>query len=106
MEALPRVSLGLPLGGSRHAGAWAAALRPPSLALANRAWLRLGLLLHRVVNPLVMAILFYLAVMPIGLLLRVCGKDVLRLKLERTAESYWIVRTDERPISQSLRQQF
>jgi len=53
-----------------------------------------------------MAILFYLAVMPIGLLLRVCGKDVLRLKLERTAESYWIVRTDERPISQSLRQQF
>jgi hypothetical protein len=44
--------------------------------------------------------------LPIGLLLRLFGKDVLRLKWDRKAGSYWIKRADRRPLSQSMRQQF
>jgi saxitoxin biosynthesis operon SxtJ-like protein len=79
---------------------------PKALTLPNKAWLRLGLVLHTIVNPVVMAILFYFTFLPIGLLLRLFDKDVLRLKWEREAKSYWIPRTDTRPLDESMRQQF
>jgi hypothetical protein len=79
---------------------------PKALTLPNKAWLKLGLLLHRMANPVVMAILFYLTILPIGLLLRLWGKDLLRLKWDSKAASYWIDRTDRRPVDQSMRQQF
>ena len=79
---------------------------PAALGPLNKAWLRLGLLLYRVVNPVVMAILFYGTILPIGLVLRACGKDVLRLQWDRGAPSYWIARSEERPLSESMRQQF
>ena len=80
--------------------------RPDALATPNRAWLRFGLLLHRVVNPVVMAFLFYVTILPIGLILRLVGKDVLHLRWDRKAGSYWIKRADQRPLSKSMRQQF
>ena len=81
--------------------------RPAALAPLNRAWLRLGLLLYRVVNPVVMAILFYLTMLPIGLIMRAAGKDLLRLKRDKGASTYWLPRDDEqRPVSESMRQQF
>jgi|RhiMetdeSRZDD1v2_1073273.scaffolds.fasta_scaffold06141_10 hypothetical protein len=83
-----------------------ALLRPATLAPLNTAWLKLGLLLYRVVNPMVMAVLFYGTVLPIGVILRASGKDVLRLKWDRKARSYWIARTEERPVTESMRQQF
>jgi hypothetical protein len=101
--------------GSHWAYAWGAPAlfliifalwRPAVLAPLNRAWLRLGLVLYRVVNPVVMAILFYLTILPIGLLMRALGKDLLRLKRDSRAKSYWLPRSDERPISESMRQQF
>ena len=79
---------------------------PAALAGLNRAWLKLGLLLYRVVNPLVMAILFYVTILPIGLILRATGKDLLRLKWDASAQSYWLPRTEQRPWSESMRQQF
>src|SRR5262245_36497824 len=83
-----------------------AVLRPAALAPLSRAWLRLGALLYRVVNPVVMAVLFYGTVVPIGIIMRACGKDVLRLKWDRKTPSYWIARTEERPLAESMRQQF
>jgi hypothetical protein len=80
--------------------------RPDALTSLNRLWLRFGLLLHRIVSPVVMVFLFYVTMLPIGLLLRLFGKDVLRLKWDRKAGSYWIKRADRRPLSQSMRQQF
>src|ERR1700730_8516750 len=50
-------------------------LAPWVLAPFNRLWFRLGLVLHHVVNPIVMALLFYGAVVPMGLLLKARGKD-------------------------------
>jgi Saxitoxin biosynthesis operon protein SxtJ len=84
----------------------AALLRPSLLALPNMIWLKLGLLLHLIVNPIIMALLFFGTILPIGLLMRVLGKDPLRLRLDKAADSYWLPRSDERPQSEAMRQQF
>lgn len=83
-----------------------ALLRPQLLSAPNQLWLKLGLLLHRIVNPIIMAVLFYGTILPVGLLMRVLGKDPLRLRLDKTAASYWLTRSDERPPSEAMRQQF
>jgi hypothetical protein len=85
----------------------AAALRRPKLlAGPNRIWLQLGLLLHRIINPVIMAVLFYSTILPIGLLMRLFGKDPLRRRLDKNIASYWLARLDERPPSEAMRQQF
>ena len=83
-----------------------ALLWPRLLAGPNRLWLKLGLLLHRIVNPVIMALLFYGTILPVGLLMRLLGKDPLRLRLDKTAASYWLPRSDARPQSEAMRQQF
>lgn len=79
---------------------------PHSLESLNRLWFRFGLLLHAVVNPLVMALLFYGAVLPTGLVMRFLGHDMIRLKRDPNADSYWIVRTPPGPRPESLKDQF
>ncbi|WP_155253687.1 hypothetical protein [Bradyrhizobium japonicum] len=83
-----------------------ALLRPAWLSLPNSLWLKLGLLLHRLVSPVIMAILFYGTILPIGLLMRALGKDPLRLRLEKDVKSYWLPLTDDRQPNASMRQQF
>ena len=83
-----------------------ALLRPRLLALPNQLWSKLGLLLHRIVNPVIMAILFYGTIAPVGLLMRLFGKDPLRRGLDKNIASYWLARSDERPASEAMRQQF
>ena len=75
----------------------AALIRPGVLHSLNLIWLKFGLLLHRVVNPVIMALLFYGTVLPTGLVMRMLGKDLLRLKREPDADSYWIVRQPPGP---------
>src|SRR5580704_4564003 len=81
----------------------AALARAQVLNPLNRLWLRFGLLLHRVVNPVVMALVFYGAVWPTGLVMRWMGRDLLRLKLEPDAASYWIVRQPPGPSPETMR---
>src|ERR1700688_3540569 len=69
----------------------AAFVRPAVLHPLNLLWLKCGLLLHRVVNPIVMALIFYGTVLPTGLAMRMLGKDMLRLKRQPGADSYWVV---------------
>ena len=90
------------------AGAFAAAALfvPRALHPLNRLWLALGLLLHRLVNPVVMAVMFYGAILPMALLLRALGKDLLRLKREPQAASYWIAREPPAPAPGSMSKQF
>jgi predicted membrane metal-binding protein len=80
---------------------WTAPLRP-----LNRAWLKLGLLLSKIVSPIVMMVLFYATVTPIGVLMRLAGKDPLRLRRDATAASYWIPREPPGPAPDSMKQQF
>ena len=79
---------------------------PSALAPLNRLWLRLGLVLYKVMNPLVMGLVFFTTVVPIGLVLRAVGKDPLRLRREPAAASYWIRREPPGPEPDTMKQQF
>jgi predicted membrane metal-binding protein len=80
---------------------WTAPLRP-----LNRLWLKLGLLLSKVVSPVVLMVLFYATVTPIGVLMRWTGKDPLRLRRNSAVASYWIPREPPGPAPDSMKQQF
>lgn len=80
--------------------------RPSLLAPLNRVWARLGLHLGKITNPLVTGLMFYLVVTPLGIVLRVLGKDPLRLRLEPGAKSYWIERRPPGPAGDTMRHQF
>jgi len=79
---------------------------PRVLAPLNRVWMRVGALLHAIVSPVVLAVMFYLLVAPIGLLWRLLGKDPLRLRFEPNAASYWIERSPPGPEPETFTNQF
>ncbi len=84
----------------------AALVAPKALALLNRAWTALGTLLHAVINPIVLGILFYLVFTPFGWVLRRLGKDFLRLRPAPDAQTYWIARQPPGPPPESMSRQF
>jgi cell division protein FtsW (lipid II flippase) len=102
----------------RHAGAWpywagaAAAillvslLAPGTLAPMARLWMRLALALSKVMTPVIMAVIFFGSVLPTGFLMRLFGKDPLRLKWHEKDATYWIARTPEGPAPESFTRQF
>ena len=83
-----------------------ALMRPSLLAPLNRIWLGLGAVLHRVVNPLVMGLMFFAVITPTALILKLIGKDLLRRRFSPGAKSYWIPRQPPGPEPQSMRNQF
>lgn len=84
----------------------AALLWPAALRALSALWFRLGLLLHRVVNPLIMGFLFFVLFTPLGLTLRARGRDLLRLRRDPDAASYWIPREPPGPKPGSMSKQF
>lgn len=92
--------------GSAVAMGLSALLMPRVLRPLNRAWTRLGLLLGRIVTPVVLFLLFVVAFVPLGLLLRLRGFDPLRLELEPGKETYWIDRDPPGPSPDTLVRQF
>jgi hypothetical protein len=89
------------------AGFAACALGAPHwLQPLNKLWFRFGLLLNAVVSPLVMALIFFLAITPTALLMRALGKRPLALAFDRDAPSYWIHRTPPGPPPDTLTRQF
>ena len=80
-----------------------ACVAPKLLAIPNKLWFKLGLALGAVVAPVVMALVYFTTVVPIGLIMRLMGKDMLRQKLNKNAKSYWIVR--DQPMG-SMKDQF
>jgi hypothetical protein len=84
----------------------AALLGPAKLHPLNLLWLKFGLLLHRVVNPVLMALIFYGTVLPTGMVARLMGKDLLRQKWQPDADSYWIPRTPPGPAPETMKDQF
>ena len=75
--------------------------RPPLLGPLNRLWTKFGLLLAAVVSPVVLGLIFYLCITPIGFLMRLFGKDPMRLRLDPEAETYWIRREPPGPPPES-----
>ncbi|MBL8324581.1 MAG: hypothetical protein JNJ89_06440 [Rubrivivax sp.] len=83
-----------------------AVVLPRVLAPLNRVWMKFGLLLAAVISPIALAILFYVVFTPVGLLMRLFGKDPLKLARDKDAASYWVPRTPPGPRPDSMKQQF
>lgn len=81
-------------------------VKPSLLHPLNVVWSKFGLLLNKVTNPLIMGVLFYGVMTPVALIMRLAGKDPLRLKRDVAATSYWIERNPPGPKPESMAQQF
>jgi hypothetical protein len=81
-------------------------IRPALLAVFNRVWTKFGLILGQIVNPVVMAILYYGIITPFGLVMRAAGKDPLSMQLDKSAKTYWVYRDPPGPAADSLKNQF
>jgi hypothetical protein len=79
---------------------------PRALVPLNRLWFKLGMLMGMVVSPLVMGIIFFLVITPIGLLRRLGGADSLRLGRDPSADTWWQKREPPGPDPQQLPRQF
>jgi hypothetical protein len=82
------------------------AVAPARLAMLNRAWTKLGLILFKVVNPIVLGLIYLTTIVPIGLIMRLSGRDLLSRKFDRQAESYWVVREPPGPAPETMINQF
>lgn len=81
-------------------------LRPSALSLLTRAWLSLGTVLHHIVNPLILGVLFFLVITPTGLLRRWFGGGEIALRYDAARSSYWIDRQPPGPDPKTLPRQF
>lgn len=82
-----------------------AAFSPHILNPLNRAWLAFGRILHRIVSPMVMGVIFFLAVTPTALVMRLRGRDLLSLRRRPDLASYWVER-EAQPASAGMKKQF
>ncbi len=80
--------------------------RPATLKPLNWLWFKFGLLLHKMVSPVILALLFFSTFLPIGLIMRAFGKDFLRLRREPGSDSYWIKRQPTGPAPETMKDQF
>ena len=79
---------------------------PAALAPLNRLWMKFGLLLFQLINPVVMAVLYYFCIVPMGLIMRLYRKDPLKLRRDLAARSYWEPREPASPVSRGMKDQF
>ena len=93
------------LGGIGLALIVAALIKPDVLEPANRGWNKLGLLLHKVTNPLFLGAMYAIAIVPTGLMMRAFGVDPMGLRRQRQ-DSYWIARNKGSSTAQSLEKPF
>lgn len=82
-----------------------AIIAPGALTPFNKAWMKLGDLMGKVVSPLVLGVIFFALITPIALITRLFGRDELRLKKTGTS-SYWIDRAPPGPAGDSFKNQF
>lgn len=92
--------------GAAAAFLLAALAAPGILAPLNRVWTALGRLLHAITNPVILGVFFYLVFTPVGWILRRMGKDLLLLKRDPAAPTYWIARQPPGPAPESMPSQF
>lgn len=79
---------------------------PDSLAVPNKLWMKLGVLLAKIVNPIVLGLIYLVVIVPFGLLIRMTGGDLLKHRFDPEAKSYWIERDPPGPAPDSMTNQF
>jgi hypothetical protein len=75
-------------------GFWALAA-PASLRVVYRVWMRIGLMISKVTTPIILGVVFYLIVMPVGLLIRTIGGDPMHRRFDSSAETYRIDKQEQ-----------
>lgn len=78
---------------------------PRALIVPNLLWYKLGITLGKIVNPIVLGLIFFLLITPIALVARILGRDELRIK-KRIVSTYWIERFPAGPEPESFKNQF
>ena len=68
----------------------------------NKLWFKLGIFLGNFIAPIIMGIIFFFVVTPTGIIMKLLGKDLIRLK-KNNENSYWIKKKD---IKSSMKNQF
>ena len=58
----------------------------------NKLWFKFGMLLGAIIAPIAMGIVFFLVVTPVGLIMKIAGKDLLKTRYDKKSKSYWIDR--------------
>jgi hypothetical protein len=81
-------------------------LAPGILRPLNILWFKFGLLLGRIIAPIVISLLFFIAVTPTALVMRLLRKDLLSLRFDRNAKSYWISRSKTQNPMGTMKNQF
>jgi len=76
-------------------------IKPNLFTSLNKLWIKFGILIGKIISPIVMGLIFFFVVTPIGILMKILKKDVMGLK--RGASSYWITREDK---VQSMKKKF
>jgi hypothetical protein len=77
-------------------------LKPKILNPLNKIWFKFGILLAKIVSPLVMLFIFFVVVTPIGLIMKISGKNLLNLK-KKNKKTYWIIKDNS---NSSMKNQF
>ena len=78
---------------------------PQLLTPLNRLWYALGILLGKVISPIVLGAMFFLIITPIALITRLFGRDELKIR-KLSLQSYWVDRSPQGPPSESFNNQF
>ena len=81
-------------------------VRPMLLKPIHKAWMTLAILMGWVVTKIILSVLFYLIVTPIGLSIRLLGKDILDLEFSDDTDSYWIPRKEVKKDRSDYERQF
>lgn len=102
--------------GAAHYHPWLFALAALTAAITttraewlgplNRAWMKFGALLHHVVSPVVLGILFFAVFTPMGQAMRLFGWDAMKRRFEPAARTYWIPRDPPGPADDSFKDLF
>ena len=83
-----------------------ALMRPATLRPLNHLWFRFGLLLHKIISPIVMGLMFFLVFTPFAVVMKLAGRDHLCLKFDPEQKSYWVKRETPGPAPESFKKQF
>jgi hypothetical protein len=83
-----------------------ALVAPALLRPFNWLWHRFGMVLQKIVNPVVMGVIFVIGVVPTGLILKAAGKDPMRRKFDPQIQTYWIARDPPGPPPETMKNQF
>ena len=82
------------------------ATRAQWLAPLNRAWMKFGMVLHHVVSPVVLGVIFFAVFTPVGIVMRLIGRDAMNRAWDPSAKTYWTERTPPGPPDNSFRDMF